>query len=85
MFYLIIRKLSSGGRTVTPAVGLAYELRDTKIKVNAAHPGHVQTDMGGANAPMQIVDGAKTSVALATLAADGPSGSFSHLGQVLSW
>ena len=66
-------------------VSLAYELRDTKIKVNAAHPGHVQTDMGGANAPMQIVDGAKTSVALATLAADGPSGSFSHLGQVLPW
>jgi NAD(P)-dependent dehydrogenase (short-subunit alcohol dehydrogenase family) len=66
-------------------VSLAYELRDTKIKVNAAHPGHVQTDMGGKNAPMQIVDGAKTSVTLATLGADGPSGSFSHLGKVLPW
>jgi len=28
-------------------VQLAYELRDTKIKVNAAHPGYVKTDMGG--------------------------------------
>jgi hypothetical protein len=45
----------------------------------------VQTDMGGKNAPMQIVDGAKTSVTLATLGADGPSGSFSHLGKVLPW
>jgi NAD(P)-dependent dehydrogenase (short-subunit alcohol dehydrogenase family) len=66
-------------------LSLAYELRDTRIKVNAAHPGHVQTDMGGARAPVTIVDGAKTSVALATLADDGPSGTYSHLGKTLPW
>ena len=33
---------------------LAYELRDSKIKVNAVHPGHVKTDMGGAAAPMEV-------------------------------
>ena len=64
---------------------LAYELRDTPIKVNAAHPGHVKTDMGGAGAPMEIFDGARTSVQLALLGADGPTGSFSHLGQTLPW
>ena len=31
-------------------VQLAYELKDTKIKVNAAHPGWVKTEMGGAGA-----------------------------------
>jgi len=66
-------------------LSLAYELRDTKIKVNAAHPGHVRTDMGGARAPINIVDGARTSVALATLSEDGPSGSFVHLGKSLPW
>lgn len=66
-------------------VQLAHELQDTRIKVNAAHPGHVKTDMGGAAAPMEIVDGAKTSVQLALLDADGPSGAFIHLGERLPW
>jgi NAD(P)-dependent dehydrogenase (short-subunit alcohol dehydrogenase family) len=64
---------------------LAASLKGTSIKVNAAHPGWVQTDMGGANAPMNLVDGAKTTVALATLNADGPSGTYVHMGQKLPW
>lgn len=66
-------------------VQLAYEPRDTKIKVNAAHPGWVKTDMGGEGAMMEIVDGAKTSVALATLGEDGPSGAYQHMGNALPW
>lgn len=66
-------------------VHLAYELRNTKIKVNSAHPGWVKTDMGGEQAPMEIEDGAKTSVSLATLPADGPTGSYIHLGKPLPW
>jgi len=66
-------------------IHLAYELRDTKIKVNSAHPGWVKTDMGGRQAPMEIADGAKTSVALATLPDDGPTGGYFHLGQPLPW
>jgi NAD(P)-dependent dehydrogenase (short-subunit alcohol dehydrogenase family) len=66
-------------------VHLAYELRDTKIKVNSAHPGWVKTDMGGDQAPMELSDGARTSVALATLPDDGPSGGYFHLGKPLPW
>jgi NAD(P)-dependent dehydrogenase (short-subunit alcohol dehydrogenase family) len=66
-------------------IHLAYELKDTPIKVNAAHPGWVKTDMGGENAPMEIEDGAKTSVALALLADDGPTGRFIHLSEELPW
>ena len=66
-------------------VQLAYELRDTPIKVNAAHPGWVKTEMGGEGATMELADGAKTSVALATLPAQGPNGAYIHLGQPLPW
>lgn len=66
-------------------VHLAYELRGTKIKVNSAHPGWVKTDMGGEQAPMELKDGAKTSIFLATLPDDGPSGGYYHMGQPLPW
>jgi NAD(P)-dependent dehydrogenase (short-subunit alcohol dehydrogenase family) len=66
-------------------VQLAYELRDTQIKVNAAHPGWVKTDMGGPSAPMEIADGAKTGVALALIDAKGPNGAYIHLGEPLPW
>jgi NAD(P)-dependent dehydrogenase (short-subunit alcohol dehydrogenase family) len=66
-------------------VHLAAALRDTKIKVNSAHPGWVKTDMGGENAPIEVAEGGRTSFQLATLGEDGPTGGFFHLGESLPW
>ncbi len=66
-------------------VTLANELRDTKIKVNSAHPGWVKTDMGGEAAPMEASEGAATSVWLATLPDDGPTGGYFHKQDRLPW
>lgn len=64
---------------------LAWELRDTPIKVNAAHPGYVKTDMNHGGGEIEVPDGARTSVALALLDADGPTGKLIHLGAVIPW
>lgn len=66
-------------------VHFAALLMNTPIKVNAAHPGWVKTDMGTDAAPMELVDGAKTSVELAFLGPDGPTGKLIHLGNELPW
>lgn len=66
-------------------VELAYELRDSKIKVNTIHPGYVKTEMNKGEGAIDIPEGAKTSVELALIGNDGPNGSFSHLGQPLPW
>ena len=66
-------------------VHLAVSLRDTKIKVNSAHPGWVKTDLGTSAAMLEVADGAKTEVQLATLGEDGPSGGYFHLGETLPW
>jgi NAD(P)-dependent dehydrogenase (short-subunit alcohol dehydrogenase family) len=66
-------------------VQLAHELRNTQVKVNAVHPGHVATDMAGPDAPLTPAEGARTSVRLALLGADGPSGGFYHEQEALRW
>lgn len=66
-------------------IHLAHELRGTNIKVNSAHPGWVKTEMGGEGAQMEIEDGARTSVELATLDGQGPTGAYLHLGEPLPW
>ena len=64
---------------------LAHELRHSPIKVNAVHPGYVKTDMNAGQGEMDVAEGARTSVAMALIGADGPTGSFSYLGEVLPW
>ena len=66
-------------------VHLAYELRGSKIKVNAVHPGYVKTEMNQGGGEMEIPDGAKSSVQMALIGEDGPSGSFTHLGETIPW
>lgn len=66
-------------------VQLAYELRDTPIKVNAIHPGYVKTDMNAGEGELEIADGARSSVQMALIGPDGPTGSFTHLSQTLPW
>jgi NAD(P)-dependent dehydrogenase (short-subunit alcohol dehydrogenase family) len=53
---------------------LAAELAGSEVLVNAACPGWVRTDMGGAGAPRTVAEGADTPVWLATLPDGGPSG-----------
>lgn len=56
-------------------------------KVNCAYPGYVKTDMSfnTEEAPLMPYEGAETSVRLATLPADGPTGGFYHLDTLLPW
>jgi NAD(P)-dependent dehydrogenase (short-subunit alcohol dehydrogenase family) len=54
----------------------AKELRDTPIKVNAANPGYCATDLNNHSGFRTATDGAEVSVRLATLPADGPTGTF---------
>lgn len=66
-------------------VHLAYELRDTPIKVNAVHPGYTKTDLNDGDGELDIPEGAKTSVSMALLDSDGPTGTYVHLEKTLPW
>lgn len=70
-------------------VQLAYELRDSKVKVNTIHPGYVKTDMnnsgGEQRGELEVPEGARTSVKLALIDDNGPNGGFFYFDEVLPW
>jgi NAD(P)-dependent dehydrogenase (short-subunit alcohol dehydrogenase family) len=66
-------------------VQLAFELRDTNVKVNAADPGYVATDMNRHQGERSVEQGAATPVRLATLPPDGPSGGYFDDAGPIPW
>jgi len=55
---------------------LAFELKDTKFKVNAVDPGYTATDFNHHNGPGTVEDAAARLVKYATIGQDGPTGGF---------
>jgi len=66
-------------------VQLAWELRDSRIRVNAVHPGYVRTDMNAGEGELDVAEGARTSVRLALAGEDAPNGGFFHVERRLPW
>jgi NAD(P)-dependent dehydrogenase (short-subunit alcohol dehydrogenase family) len=67
-------------------VQLAYELRNTAIKVNSADPGYTATAMNGHRGRQTVAEGAVEIVRLALLLPDdGPTSSFSDKNGAVPW
>ncbi|MEO7718870.1 MAG: SDR family oxidoreductase [Capsulimonas sp.] len=63
----------------------AAELKNTPIKVNAADPGYVATDLNGNSGYRTVEQGATAAVRLATLPADGPTGGYFDEDGAIPW
>jgi NAD(P)-dependent dehydrogenase (short-subunit alcohol dehydrogenase family) len=66
-------------------VRLANELRKKHIKVNAACPGYVATDLNRHTGARTVEQGAEVIVRLATLPDDGPTGGFFNDAGPVPW
>jgi NAD(P)-dependent dehydrogenase (short-subunit alcohol dehydrogenase family) len=83
--YNIITYQSS--KTALNAITVAYakELRETGIKVNAADPGFTATDLNNHRGYRTVEQAAVIAVRLATLPADGPTGTFQDENGTIPW
>ena len=66
-------------------VQLAWELRDTSIKVNSVDPGYAATDLNQHRGTQSIPEGAAEIIRLALLPDDGLTGAFSKAQGIVPW
>ena len=66
-------------------VSYAKALAEFGIKVNATHPGYVDTDLSDHKGPLTVEIGAKSTVDLVLAPADGPTSTFSDKDGKLPW
>ncbi len=66
-------------------VQLAYELKDTNIKVNSVCPGYCATDINAHQGVYTAEQGAIEPVRLALLDKTGPTGAYSNREHALPW
>lgn len=66
-------------------IQLATELAPFGIKVNSADPGFTATDLNGHRGTQTVAEGAASSVRLAQLPDDGPTGGFFSAAGPLLW
>ena len=64
---------------------LAATYRGQGVLANVVDPGWVRTDMGGSAAPRSVHQGVETTVWLATLPDDGPTGGYFHDRRSIAW
>jgi NAD(P)-dependent dehydrogenase (short-subunit alcohol dehydrogenase family) len=66
-------------------VQLAWELRDTPIKVNTVNPGYTATDINGNSGTQTVEEGAAETVRQSLAPDDAPTGGFFETGGIVPW
>ncbi|ADV84203.1 SDR family oxidoreductase [Terriglobus saanensis] len=66
-------------------IQLAYELKDTSIKVNTVDPGYTATDINGNSGHQTVEEGAAETVRMALIPDEGPTGGYTNNEGIVPW
>jgi NAD(P)-dependent dehydrogenase (short-subunit alcohol dehydrogenase family) len=66
-------------------IQLAWELRETGIKVNTVNPGYTATDLNNHTGTQTLAEGAAETVRQALAPHDAPTGGFFETGGICPW
>ena len=77
--------LYSASKSAVSMLTVQYAKMLPNMRVNAANPGYTKTDFNGGDGAYTAAEGAEVIVQLATLGADGPTGTFINHHGTAAW
>ena len=81
----IVPPVYAVSKTALNMLTLKYSRALPTMRVNAADPGYTRTDLNGGAGAHDVTEGTDEIVRLATIAADGPTGTISNSQGALRW
>ena len=80
-----VAPLYTSSKAAVTMLTTQYAKAWTDVKVNAVDPGYTATDFNGHSGPQTVTEGTDAIVALATIGADGPTGTFRDRHGAVAW
>ena len=81
----VVLPLYTSSKAAVTMLTTQYAKALPDIKVNAADPGYTATDFNGHSGPQTVTEGTDAVVELATIGADGPTGTFRDRNGLVPW
>jgi NAD(P)-dependent dehydrogenase (short-subunit alcohol dehydrogenase family) len=80
-----VAPLYTASKAAVTMLTTQYAKALTDVKVNAVDPGYTATDFNGHSGPQTVTEGTDAIVELATIGADGPTGTFRDRHGAVAW
>lgn len=81
----VVLPLYTSSKAAVTMLTTQYAKALPDIKVNAADPGYTATDFNGHSGPQTVTQGTDAIIELATVGADGPTGTFRDRNGRVAW
>jgi NAD(P)-dependent dehydrogenase (short-subunit alcohol dehydrogenase family) len=81
----VVSPLYTSSKAAVTMLTTQYAKALPDVKVNAADPGYTATDFNGHSGPQTVTEGTDAIVELATIGADGPTGTFRDRHGAMAW
>lgn len=81
----VVPPIYAVSKTALTMLTVKYSRALPTMRVNAADPGYTRTDLNGGAGAHDVMQGTDEIVRLATISADGPTGTVSNSSGILSW
>jgi len=72
-------------KAAVSAITTQYARAFPELRVNVVDPGYTATDLNGNSGHQTVTEGTDAIVAMATIGADGPTGTFSDRNGLIGW
>ena len=83
--YSVPGALYQASKSAVTMLSVQYARQLPNVRINAVDPGYTATDLNANSGPQTVTEGTDAIVAMATIGADGPTGTFTDRHGTVAW